>query len=292
MINSSPLHLKEVKLSYRGITIELVGDSGSGKTTQAGELALKVRRERNKKSVLNTSDRGGYDSISAHERAGILVVNELGPDDDPWIWINDAVSGANLGDDIGLAIFDSGTSMGDQLLTACHKSVLQIGQQKTQRFAVSSGKQTLSVSINNEAHYGVVQGFMLEAIRKSTWLTRRGIDVLWTFAIYRGEDQGRTPILGPKLVGKAMTPFLPKEFRYTFRIDAVPQEGTIPIHRLYLTEHPELAGLGHSFGNARYPLGVTPLPPFIEPASLPTALELIERGQQEADSLLASALNN
>lgn len=281
-------------MSYRGVTIELIGDSGAGKTTQAGELAKYVKKTRGKDTILHTSDRGGYDSISPMERRGFLTVDSLKQADDPWIWINDAVSGRHTTDKTGLEIFDSGTSMSDILLTACAQSEFQVGQQKTQKFTVNrknlkpgeSAGQSLTVSINNEAHYGVVQGFMLDAIRKSTWLIESGVDVLWTFSLFRGEGQDRTPILGPKLAGKALTPFLPKEFRYTFRISSIPQEGTAPVHRLYLTEHPELAGLGHSFGNARYPLGVTPLPAFIEPASLSAALTLIEAGQREADQLL------
>lgn len=277
-------------LSYRGITLELIGDSGSGKTTQAGELAKHVYKTRGKKSILHTADRGGYDSISALVRAGVIRVDELGQKDDPWLWVNQAVTGSKADESIGLAVFDSGTSISDILLTACSHSDFQIGQQRTQKFTVSRGTNALTVAINNEAHFGVVQGFMLDQIRQSTWLIERGIDVMWTFALHRGESQDRTPILGPKLAGKALTPFLPKEFRYTFRIESIPQESQEPVHRLYLTEHPELAGLGHSFGNARYPLGVTALPPYIEPASLSEALALIDKGQQEADELVKREL--
>lgn len=275
---------------YRGITLELIGDSGSGKTTQAGEWAKYVYKTRQKRTVLNTADRGGYDSIAPLVRAGLVRVNELKQEDDPWIYVNNAVRKDSYGEDIGLAIFDSGTSLSDILLTACSHSDFQIGQQRTQKFTVSRGAQNLTVAINNEAHFGVVQGFMLDQIRQSTWLVERGIDVMWTFALHRSESQDRTPILGPKLAGKALTPFLPKEFRYTFRIESIPQEGAEPVHRLYLTEHPELAGLGHSFGNARYPLGVTPLPTYLEPASISGALELIEKGQQEADELIKAEL--
>lgn len=276
--------------TYEGKTFALYGDSGSGKTTQSGELVKWVYKTRGKKAILNTSDRGGYESIKSLERLNILTANELGPDDDPWIWIDDAVTGKSCSDEIGLAIFDSGTSLSESLLSACSHADFQIGQQRTQKFAVSKGGKTLNVAINNEAHYGVVQGFMLDAIWKSTWLTRRGVDVLWTFSVHRGEEQDRTPILGPKLAGKALTAAIPKWFKYTFRIASIPQEGSEPIHRLYLTEHPELAGLGHSFGNARYPLGVTPLPPYIEPASLSAALELLDKGQTEADAKLREEL--
>jgi hypothetical protein len=277
-------------MAYRGITAELIGDSGSGKTTQAGEYAKYVYKTRKKKTVLHTCDRGGYDSISALERKGILIPDIYTPDQDPWIWINRAVSGFPNDPDIGADVFDSGTSMGDLLLAACRNSDFQVGQQKTQKFTVARGSANLTVNLNNEAHFGVVQGFMLENIRKSTWLIEQGRDVIWTFVLLRDEAQDRTPILGPKVAGKALTPFLPKEFRYTFRLDSQPQQDAPPIHRLYLSEHPELAGLGHSFGNARYPLGVTPLPPYIEPASLPEAMEMIARGQEEADQLLANEL--
>jgi energy-coupling factor transporter ATP-binding protein EcfA2 len=279
-------------MAYTGRTIALYGDTGSGKTTLAGEYAKLVRKQRNLDTTLFASDMGGYDSIGALVRYGVIR-----PVDDPWIWIKNAASGKVLdatdGGDrgIGCAIFDSATSQSEALLLAAAKSDYQIGQQRTQRFNVTKGKETLNVSINNEAHYGVIQSFMLDAIWKSTWLTRKGIDVIWTFSVHRGEEQDRTPILGPKLAGKALTAAIPKWFKYTFRVVSIPQDGVAPLHRLYLTEHQELAGLGHSFGNARYPLdATTPLPAFIEPASIIKAIELIDAGQIEADEALKQEL--
>lgn len=184
--------------------------------------------------------------------------------------------------------------MGDILLTACHKADFQVGQQRTQKFTVSKGTgstaSSLNVSIANEAHYGVVQGFMLDAIRRSTWRIDKGVDVLWTFALLRGEGQDRTPILGPKLCGRALTPFLPKEFRFTLRLDVIPQDGAPPRHLLYTTAHSELAGLGYSFGNIRCPLGVEPPPAVIEPASLVLAMEALQAAQIAADLQLAEEL--
>jgi hypothetical protein len=269
----------------------LYGDTGSGKTTQAGEYAKHIRKTRGRNTILNIADRGGYESVRPLVRAGVVSVNELGPDDDPWIWTNAAVSGGGLSADTGLAIFDSGTSISEALLSACSKADFQIGQQRTQKFIVAKGKETLNVAINNEAHYGVVQGFMLDAIWKSTWLTRRGVDVLWTFSVHRGEEQDRTPILGPKLAGKALTAAIPKWFTYTFRVASVPGQGDeAPKHVLYTAEHSELAGLGHSFGNSRIPLGVDPLPAVVEPASLSTVFEMIADRQVAADAALKAEL--
>lgn len=274
-----------------GITIGLYADTGAGKTTLAGEYAKYKRKESGLNTILYTSDRGGFESIKPLSDVGVMDVVQLQSTDDPWIWINNAASGVGLTDKHGLAIYDSGTSMGEALLTACAKSEFQIGQQRTQKFTVARGKETVNVSINNEAHYGVVQGFMLDAIWKSTWLTAKNVDVLWTFSVHRGEEQDRTPILGPKLAGKALTAAIPKWFQYFFRITSTPVDGGSPKHTLHLTEATELAGLGHSFGNARYPLdAATPLPATIEPASLVKALTLIKAGQQEAQDKLKQEL--
>ena len=275
-----------------GTTIALYGDSGSGKTTQAGEYAKYVKKSTGGNSVLFTSDLGGYDSIANLVKASIVRPVELEPKSDPWIYLDDAVNGSLLKEDDKLVIFDSGTSLGEALLHACSHSTFQIGQEKAQRFAVSQGSRSLSVSTNGKAHYGVVQGFLLDAIWKSTWLTRKGVNVLWTFSVDRGEEADRTPILGPKLAGHALTAAMPKWFKYTWKITSVPRPDSTPTHRLFLTEAPEMAGLGHSFSNSRYPLGATPLPAFIEPASIPEALRLIELGQKEADELLAKELNS
>jgi hypothetical protein len=239
---------------------------------------------------------GGYSSISPVVNVGLVKVNKLGETDDPFIWINEAVTGTNLDPaETGLAIFDSGTSMGEALLNYITKLDYQIGQQRTQKFTLSKGTgkdaKSLTVGINNEAHYGVVQGFLLDAIWKSTWLTTKGIDVLWTFSVHRGEEQDRTPILGPKLAGKALTAAIPKWFNYCWRIASIPVEGEQPRHVLYTAEVPELAGLGHSFGNSRIPLDSSVvIPAAVEPASIVTVFELLDQAEKEAEDRLREEL--
>lgn len=285
-------------MAYIGKTIAIYGESGTGKTTQTGEYAKFVRKSRKQNAVLYTADLGGYDSIGPLVRLGVVSPVQFNPQvDDAWIWVDDACSGKGTDESTGLAIFDSGTSMAEALLSACSHSDFQIGQQRTQKFSVTrpgsgSGAKSLNVAINNEAHYGVVQGFLLDAIWKSTWLTRKGIDVIWTFSVHRGEEQDRTPILGPKLAGKALTAAIPKWFNYTFRLDTETVEGEVPQHVLYTTVQPELAGLGHSFGNIRSPLGVTPPPAVIRPASIIVAMDEIERAQREADEQLKQELDS
>ena len=275
----------------RGRTIALYGDTGSGKTTQIGVLAKWhfKRTQGQGTTLLRTCDRGGYRSLEPLVRLGIIRVEEMGPSDDPWTWANDTASGSRLGTgDVFLAI-DSATGLGEFILDHITKESRQIGQQKTQRFQVA---KDLQVGINNESHYGLVQGFMRDMMWKSTWLTHKGVDVLWTFAMLRGEKQDDTPVLGPMVAGKALTVAIPKWFERTFRLVSIPgADGEPPRHALHLQEQPGFAGTGMSFGNARHPLdATTPLPAVIEPADLTQALELGEQGQEEAFNALKEEL--
>lgn len=275
-----------------GRTIALYGESGSGKTTLSGEYAKALFKSTRKRTIYHGADMGGHDSIMPLVRVGVVVENEFHPEShDIWSWIDSAVSGVGLPDDIGLAVFDSGTSMGEALLSSCAKlsaAGTKVGSQNILRFNVPG---LGFIGANTESHYGVVQSYLLDQIWKSTWLSRRGIDVLWTFSVYRGEKADDSPILGPKLAGKALTSAVAKWFKNTFYLSEIPQDSMPARHILYTQSHPEMAGLGMSFGNSRYPLdAISALPSAIEPASLVEAFRLIEAGHTEADSQLASEL--
>lgn len=262
-------------------TIALYGDTGAGKTPLAGELAKAQFKQHHTRALLYSADLGGFDSIQHLITLGIIEVCSPSEGTDPWLWINASVSSPPA-DDVGLVIFDSATSMGEALLSFIAKSDLKIGAQATQHFVVSRGERTLKVGTTNLNHYGVVQTFMLDMIWKSTWLTQKGCDVIWTFSTDRGENTVDQPLVGPKLAGHALTAAIPKWFNYTFRVASLPVIDQPPRHILYLQEQGEGAVMG--FGNARYPLDATSvLPLSLEPASLVEALRLIEVGQQEAE---------
>ncbi len=283
-----------------GRTIALIGDTGAGKTTLIGEYAKEKFKRGEGRTLLFAGDMGGFDSIMPLVRVGVVQPVKIGPTDDPFLWVANGAKGKSLDgesllDGIGLVAFDSATNIGELILNWITKLPEQIGQQKTQKFTLSRGKQSLVVGINNEAHYGVVQGFMRDTMWDSTWLTEQGnpgIDLIWTFALDRGEKADDTATLGPKLVGKALTSAIPKWFKYTFRVvSKTTSPGEPPAHLLYIQEQPELGGMGMSFGNSRYPLdATTPLPAVIEPASLVEALRLIEQGQDEAEAALRAEL--
>lgn len=270
-----------------GRTIALYGQSGTGKTTQAGQHAKYVKKTTGKNTKYVAADLGGHDSIDPLIRVGVVEPHYFNEGDDPWVWINDHTS-TSPGADIGLVIFDSGTSMGEALLASAAKHAaagLKVGAQNPLKFTIPGTK--LTIGANNESQYGVVQSFLLDAIWKSTWLARKGVDVLWTFGEHRAENPNDAPIVGPKLAGKALTGSIPKWFKYTLRLVTTATEGSAASHKLLIQEQPELGGVGMSFGNSRYPLeAVTPLPAVIEPASIVAFWEILEQGQKEADEQL------
>ena len=91
----------------QGRSICLYGDSGSGKTTQLGEQAKRVRKLTQRGTILNTSDRGGHESIRPLVKLGVIQLNQLTDGMDPWIWVDDAVSTIPDPKKIGLVCFDS-----------------------------------------------------------------------------------------------------------------------------------------------------------------------------------------
>lgn len=272
-------------------TIAVYGDTGSGKTTLGGELAKDNFKQNRTRTILHAADMGGFESIKPLVRLGVVEVDTPSRDTDPWTWINTAVSTPPPAD-VGLVLFDSATSMGEMLLSYIANSDMKVGAQNTQKFAVNKGKNALMVGANNMNHYGVVQTFLLDMMWKSTWMSKDGPDVLWTFSTDRAEDALDNRLVGPKLAGHALTAAIPKWFNYTFRVASIPVVDSAPRHVLYLQE--QLDGLGGSvmgFGNARYSLdATTPLPLSVEPASLVEALRLIEEGQMEADANLRAEL--
>jgi hypothetical protein len=281
-----------------GRSIALYGETDSGKTTQIVELAKEVWRARKKRTLYRNSDLGGYDSAQPLINLGIIKLDKYDPSKhDPWIWLMEGAEGKGIDDDIGLIANDGGTSGAERILDWITKDPRQIGQQKTQRFTVSAGSEpgarTLTVGANNESHYGLVQSFMRDVLWKSSWLTEKGVDVLWTFGLFKGEGVDGTLRYGPLLAGKALTPVLPKWFRYVFPLVTAPTSpGQPPRHLMYLQEQPDPLGSGGMyFANSRYPLdAVTPLPSVLEPASVVEALRLIAQGTEEAENRLKEEL--
>lgn len=270
-----------------GKTLGLYGKTGVGKTTQFGEEAKRVYKASGKRTLLYAIDDGGYDSIEHLTGAdGIIDIESIG-DENPWTWIQDKVLNPPSFETYGLLGYDSATGIGDKLLKNAAQLAgkgIQVGQQKV--FNLKIPGTDLVVGANNESQYGLIQTFMLDQIGRASRLAfNHGFDIMWTFGEHFPDlSKGESPVIGPKLVGKALTAHLPRHIRYTLRMVQIPgMDGQPATHRLLTQPAMEPDGMVSCLVNPRFPLnsGVD-LPPFIEPASVPEFWELIERAKEGA----------
>ena len=276
-------------------TILLYGRTRSGKSTQIGQLAESVYKSTKKITRLYAADRGGFDPIRPYIELGVIEVVELG-DSDPWIFLNKAVRGMvrdasgkwvpGKNDNIGMFAFESMTAFADELMASMARKAsenVNIGGGANISFVISGDNETLKVSGSNMAHYGVCQSRIKEEVWQSQKLNADYI--LWTASASKDEDQDAAgKVLGPAVVGKAMTAEVPRWFGLTFRLDCIAaQQGKPERHILYLGNSVDTtAGNAVSLGNTRVPLDSTPLASSLEPASIVKALQMIDEASVQA----------
>jgi hypothetical protein len=276
-------------------TILLYGRTRSGKSTQLGQLAEYVYKTEGKRTRLYTADRGGYDPIRPYVDLGVIEVVEMG-ETDAWIFLDQAVRGRVRDEkgkwvpgnntEIGMYAFESMTSFGDELMSSMAKKAsegVNIGGGANASFLVKEGDDSVKVSGNNMAHYGVAQSHITGKVWQSQKLPANWI--LWTASVSKDDDQAASgKVLGPSVCGKALTAEIPRWFNLTFRMDCTPaQNGKGEEHLLYLGNNIDTgAGNAIGLGNTRTCLDAPEIKEtVIKPASITKALELIDGGYNE-----------
>lgn len=279
-------------------TILLYGRTNAGKTAQIGQLAEYVYKTLGKKTRIYTADKGGTDTIRPYINLGIVEAIEK-DESDPWVFLNSACKGKVRDSDgkwihgdnsnIGMFAFESMRSFAEALMADMATKAaanVNIGGGANISFGVSGDGESLKVSGSNMAHYGVAQSRMTEEI----WASMR-LDapyILWTSSVSKDEDTTASgKVLGPDVIGKALTAEVPRWFHLTFRIDVIPaQMGKPERHILYLGNHVDVgAGNAAGLGNTRMPLDAPKLDSNqIEPASIVRALDIIDKGGQAAEA--------
>jgi hypothetical protein len=285
-------------------TILTYARTNGGKTAQLGRLAEHVLQTTGKRTRLYTGDLGGTETIQPHIDLGVVEPVYLA-NTDPFIFLNRAVRGyvrdANgkwvLGknEDIGMFAFESMRAYAEALMLNMAVKAGQgvnIGGGANISFTTSGDSETLKVSGSNIAHFGVAQSRMTEEIWQSFKLNADYI--LWTSSVSKDEDTTATgKILGPDVIGKALTAETPRWFDYTFRLDVLPaKDGKPERHLLYLGNHVDLgAGGAAGLGNIRLPLDAPVLAKnIIEPADIVEAIKLIDAGRAKATEILRKKL--
>lgn len=281
-------------------TILVYGPSGSGKTPQIGLLAEDVFVKTGKKTRVYTADFGGTDTIDPYIDLGIIEPIELGTSD-VWIFLNKAVRG-HVRDDKGKWVLDEkrNASIGAYAFESAHgiASLLKLDMERKAATGVAVGGDTnTSFDITGDGEklkvgttkgyqkYQIPQGQVLEGMYESFKLPAEY--VLWTAGINKDEDdvQVAAKVVGPDVIGRALTGVLQKDFNYTFRIGVTAaKDGKPSEHTLYLGSHVD-PGLGNATasGNIRRPLDAPALKQLVvKPANIVTALRLVKEEAKEA----------
>lgn len=289
-------------------TICLYGASQSGKTTLLGELAERIYRTERKKSRLYAMDPGGYESLRPYIKLGIIELVECYGRPNPFEWLNGATKGANPvatggkltwavnHDNIGGWFFDSMTGGGDVLMETAAKMAAagrNVGGQPP-NFKLTEGDVTLAG--NSPSHYGSIQTVMGQMIKQSFLLPGT---VAWTATSRSAADedgQGAPLMVGPQLVGKALTPEIPRWFKYTFRLVTIPGNPALnrkEEHRIYLRplQDATTGAAGAILTNNRVPLDTAnDVPDYISPASIDKVLDLLENAGDAAEAAIRARL--
>jgi hypothetical protein len=275
----------------------MYGRSNAGKTAQIGELTEHVFVKTGKKTRLYTGDRGGTHTVQPYIDLGLLEVVELG-DRNPWVWLDKASKGyifeggkwildEKRNANIGLYAFESMRGLAETLMLHMAQEAskgVNIGGGANVSFVQQADGETLRISGNNQAQFGIVQARITEAVWTSQKLDADFI--VWTSSVSKDDDiNAGGKVIGPDVIGKALTTEVPRWFDRTFRLDVLPAQGGKPErHVLYMGTHADVnAGNAAGLGNIRKPLDAPDLAQLvIEPASIVKALELLDKGSDQA----------
>lgn len=268
-------------------SVLLYGDSGDGKTTQIGVLAEWLMKEHQLRTRLYNADGGGWPSIQPLVDAGLIEVIQCHRRTKPWVWVDAASKGKVLAADgetwvldeqrnalFGLYAFDGLTGFGEALM-ANMRDVNEPAVGGGLGMIVKQGDLTWGT--NTQAHYGLAQGALVDAVGHSQSLP--GIS-LWTAMAKRaGDADTLATVLGPQMPGKALTSDSPRWFQYTFRINHLTEQGK-SMHRLYWDDYNDPTAPGAKcLGNSRLPLGITLDKNYVEPANIAEAIRLIDEAR-------------
>lgn len=282
----------------------LIGDTGSGKTSQIGLVAEYIKATEDKDTILWTMDKGGFQPIRPYIEMGIIVPVIYDGVTDPWIWISHAVRGElKVGGKwvkdnarFGLAGHEGLTAYAEKMLMNLSEDSARnpgsaVGGESAWTFtAKGEGGEKLAIASNTMSHYGLAQLRIMMEI----WEADPGIPSIWTAILGRTQDPtGGGGLLSAQTVGKAQGASLPRWFDYTFRLDARPVEGGSAKHVLYLTTHLDKHSKGAKvIANARLPLAgeTSKVDAVIDPADMVKALLQIRRRNVVAKDAIAERI--
>ena len=282
------------------LSLLLYGDTGHGKSTLIAELATHLKVTTGMKTAVFLADKGSAKPYRALQKHG--VVDVYTPQGNAWLWVNHAMKGEIRTDhtkaiytsvatpEVGLIVHEGLTAYAEILmseLAAMSAQGQDVGGGGAWNVTIREGKDLLKLGTSNRAHYGVVQ----LQIREGVLAQKPAVPHLYTAGVRRGESAQNTPILGPLVIGEALTSQLPRWVDYTFRCAL--SNGKYHLHLAPHTDQ-QLGPRTVVLSNPRLPKGGASVvvPPSVEPANLVKALTLIQAREDAAEVELSRKLGN
>lgn len=267
-----------IELLLPGENCMLYGPTGGGKTTQLRKLIEAMATKDRPARVYAAREPSTLTILSPCVRAGICQIVYHNPQQDPFMWIDNAMQGMLPGDgenwvqgepqNLSLIVFEGASSMSDLAMAGLGKQAAEgnnVGGEPAPALKIQSGGKTLMVESNSRSHYLVAQKFMLKRVWVAqtlpcpqVWTAHEdivGLDKKTNDGTQReiAASLGIRGVIGPQLAGSALTAGLPKYFVFTFRLTAIPAEQSKK-HVLYTGRHKD--GDLEGIANARVDLPV------------------------------------
>ena len=290
-------------------SILIYGDTGDGKTPMIGEYAEFIWRTEQRITRLYSADPGGYETIRPYVDLGIVDPVDCLSYPRPWEWLMAIAKGKvpeaqpTTGEarwvidetrnaKTGVYAYEGFTGIADTLMQDLAKRAAEGRNIGGQSPAVMFQEGDTKIAGNSPAHFGNVQTQLTIAAQES--FGHEGKDIVWTALARRASDNDtNAPILGPQIVGKALTSEVPRWFVYTFRIMGIPADPLTKQgakHTLLFEDHTDITMPGaKGLGNSRLPLDAPRVEP-VTPASLVLALEKIRSASREAEAKIRERL--
>lgn len=236
---------------FRADSDLLYADSGGLKSWNCIKIAEHVLETTGKLTRVVYADLGGYEDMKNAAEGGLIQLFNLGQTASPVAALQKLARGEwpvrgsdgvvdfkpfaeNGGPEIGCYVFDSLTATADMLMQELVAKGQRTGQDVVARFSYF-GETFGSPS---QSHYGTVQSMMKRFITVASNLPVNR--VIYTALEGKGQDeQTKATVLGPKVIGQAMTDAMGPMIGNTFHLQAVAVDGGTKIeYRCYFRPHP------------------------------------------------------
>ena len=278
------------------LSVLLFGDTGHGKSTLIAELIEELYVTEGKTTAIFLAARGSLKPYKILQQLGAVTI--YSPQGNTWLWLHHALRGevrqadqtyASVATEgVGMVVHEGLTAYAELLMSAMatmSSNGTNIGGEGAWNVVLREGKDMLKVGTSNMAHYGMAQ----LQIREGVLAPKPPVPHIYTAGVRRGESAANTPVLGPLVVGEALTGQLPRWMVYTFRCAMSAGK-----YHLHLSPHSD-SQLGPRtvvLSNPRLPKAgaEVEVPPSIEPASLVKALRLLGAREHAAEQELRKRL--